>query len=121
MADANLTPDETVLPPTTGHLRLLRINGIGAGAGGYRVFAGSQEVALASKEFALLRTLTENAGRAMSRRQLPGAVWGTDYPEENKTLEGHIHRRRKKFTTGGRTPPIRTVPGFGYIFDVGAA
>lgn len=111
---------ETVRPATIGHLRLLTVNGVGIDLDGHRVFADGVEVALSPKEFELLHTLLDNAGRALSRRHLLDTVWGADYPDGNKTLEVHIRRLRRKLEDQPGSPRIRTVRGFGYVFDVDA-
>jgi two-component system response regulator RegX3 len=104
-----------------GHLRLLRVNGVGIDLDGHRVFTDGTEVSLAPKEFELLHVLLENAGRALSRRFLLDAVWGTGYADGNKTLEVHIRRLRRKLDPQSASPRIRTVRGVGYVFDVDAA
>lgn len=111
----------TVRPATTGHLRLLRANGVGIDLDGRRVFADGREVRLAPKEFELLHILLDNAGRAISRRDLLDAIWGAGYDDSNKTLEVHIRRLRRKLDPQSPSPRIRTVRGFGYVFDVEAA
>lgn len=112
---------ETVRPATIGHLRLLRVNGVGMDLDGHRVFADDNEVSLAPKEFELLRLLLENAGRALSRRQLLDTIWGPGYNDGNKTLEVHIRRLRRKLDPQSSSPRIRTVRGTGYVFDVESA
>ena len=88
---------------------------------GHRVFADGTEIALSRKEFDLLCVLLQNAGRVVSRRDLLDAVWCPGYPDENKTLEVHIRRLRRKLDPGSSASRIRTVRGIGYIFDVEAA
>lgn len=114
-------PYETVRPGTIGHLRLLTINGVSIDLDGHRVFADSTEVSLTPKEFDLLCMLAENAGRAMTRRQLLDAVWGVEYADGNKTLEVHIRRLRRKLDPRSPSPRIRTVRGIGYVLDIDAA
>ncbi|MGC1287167.1 MAG: winged helix-turn-helix domain-containing protein [Streptosporangiaceae bacterium] len=112
---------EKVQPETIGHLRLLTVNGVGIDLDGHRVFADGVEISLTPKEFELLHLLLENAGRAISRRQLLDTVWGPGYPDGNKTLEVHIRRLRCKLDPRPATPRIRTVRGTGYVFDVDGA
>lgn len=113
-------PYETVRPATIGHLRLLSANGVGIDLDGRRVFADGREIRLAPKEFELLHLLLDNAGRALSRRDLLDAIWGAGYDPGNKTLEVHIRRLRRKLDPQSSTPRIRTVRGVGYVFDVEA-
>jgi two-component system response regulator RegX3 len=111
-------PYETVQPTTIGHLRLLHINGVGIDLDGHRVFADGTEIQLPRKEFDLLHTLLDNAGRVLSRRELLDTVWGDGYPDVNKTLEVHIRRLRRKLGPKPAASRIRTVRGIGYVFDV---
>lgn len=114
-------PYETLHPETIGHLRLLTVNGIGIDLDGYRVYADGREIVLARKEYELLRTLLENAGRALSRRELLDLVWGAGYHDANKTLDVHIRRLRRKIDPQTRSSRIRTVRGLGYVLDVETA
>lgn len=71
------------------------------------------DVALTSREFALLLQLLENRGRVQSRSQLQDALysWSTDI--ESNAVEVHVHHLRRKL---GREL-IRTVHGQGYTID----
>lgn len=112
---------ETVHPETIGHLRLLTVNGIGIDVDGHRVFADGKEIQLARKEYDLLHTLIEHAGRTLSRREILDSVWGDGYVDRNKTLDVHIRRLRRKIDPGSASPRIRTVRGIGYVLDVDAS
>jgi len=68
-------------------------------------------VALATKEFDLLRYLADNAGLALSRRQILDAVWGYGWYGDERTVDVHIRQLRKKLGAG---LPLATVWGFGY-------
>ncbi len=113
-------PYETVLPATIGHLRLLQVNGVGIDLDGHRVFVDGSEIQLPRKEFDLLHILLQNAGRVVSRRELLDAVWGAGYADVNKTLDVHVRRVRRKLGPQAASSRIRTVRGFGYVFDVEA-
>ncbi|AIQ11684.1 hypothetical protein PDUR_06795 [Paenibacillus durus] len=56
---------------------------------GHTVSAGGITVELFAKEFALLRFLYRNRGRAFSREQLLNSVWPLEYPVE-RTVDDHI-------------------------------
>jgi DNA-binding response OmpR family regulator len=77
------------------------------------VTAASQAVDLAPKEFAILLTLLENAGRVVSRGRLEESLYGWDEGVESNAIEVHIHHLRRKL---GRDL-IRTVRGVGYLVD----
>jgi two-component system response regulator RegX3 len=83
-----------------------------------RVFVRGSEVQLRRKEFELLRTLLENAGRVMTRDTLIDRVWGTDYIGDTKTLDVHVKRLRSRVEEDPAAPRlITTVRGVGYRFD----
>jgi two-component system OmpR family response regulator/two-component system response regulator QseB len=68
-------------------------------------------VELAMREYSLLQTLAENAGRVMTRAQLESSLYGwRDEPDSN-AIEVHIHHLRKKLGA----ERIRTLRGVGYM------
>jgi DNA-binding response OmpR family regulator len=72
---------------------------------------GGQVVALASREFDLLRFLAENAGLALTRQQLLDGVWGAGWYGDERTVDVHVRQLRKKLGSG---LPLATVWGVGY-------
>ncbi|MEA2687214.1 MAG: hypothetical protein QOE93_2409 [Actinomycetota bacterium] len=87
-------------------------------AGDVEVDVGRREVrvdgavvALATREFDLLRHLAENAGLALSRQQILDAVWGRDWYGDERTIDVHVGQLRKKLGPG---LPLATVWGVGY-------
>ncbi len=68
-------------------------------------------VALATREFDLLRYLAENSGLALSRQQILDAVWGAGWYGDERTIDVHVGQLRKKLGTG---LPLATVWGVGY-------
>ena len=82
----------------------------------HTVEAGGCPVALTLKEFDLLRTLMQNQGHVLSRRQLLEEVWGMTYVGETRTVDVHIQTLRQKLANAceGADSCIRTVRGAGY-------
>jgi len=72
---------------------------------------GGVAVALATREFDLLQYFAENAGLALSRRQLIDGVWGADWYGDDRTVDVHVRQLRKKLGDG---LPLATVWGIGY-------
>ncbi len=72
---------------------------------------GGEVVALATREFDLLRYLAENAGLALTRQQLLDGVWGHGWYGDERTVDVHVRQLRKKLGTG---LPLATVWGVGY-------
>src|SRR5436190_9534865 len=70
-----------------------------------------EPVALATREFDLLQYLAENAGIALSRRQLLDGGWGQDWYGDERTVDVHVRQLRKKLGNGF---PLATVWGVGY-------
>jgi len=63
---------------------------------GYRVRVGDREVALARKEFALLRILASDPTRVFTKEELLHQVWGFRNPGRTRTLDSHASRLRRK-------------------------
>ena len=83
----------------------------------HEVRVAGELVELPPKEFDLLAYLVENAGRVLTRDQLIGQVWGSDYVGDTKTLDVHIRRLRTRIEEDPHEPVrIETVRGVGYRF-----
>ena len=80
-----------------------------------RVFG--KEIELTLKEFELLCSLYDNAGRVLSRDQLLTSVWGYDYYGDERTVDSHIARLRTKLGDYG-TAHLKTVYGMGYKLEL---
>ncbi len=80
---------------------------------------GTREV-LSDRELGLLRYLSENAGRTVTREELLARVWGLNAPGiETRTIDIHIGRVREKLRDDPSDPHIiATVRGRGYRFQV---
>ncbi|MGA1078618.1 MAG: winged helix-turn-helix domain-containing protein, partial [Nitriliruptoraceae bacterium] len=92
-------------------------NGVRIDRARHEVLVDGAPVELPPKEFDLLATLVEHAGRVMTRNQLIDEVWGSDYFGDTKTLDVHIRRLRGRVEVDPREPVrIQTVRGVGYRF-----
>jgi two-component system response regulator QseB len=69
------------------------------------------EVALASREFAVLQALLERPGAVLSRAQLEERLYGWNEEVASNAVEVHIHHLRQKLEPA----LIRTVRGIGYM------
>lgn len=72
-----------------------------------------QAIDVPPREFAILQTLLENAGRVMSRTRLEESLYSWKDEVDSNAVEVHIHHLRKKL--GAEL--IRTIRGVGYIVD----
>jgi phosphate regulon transcriptional regulator PhoB len=82
------------------------------------VTVAGRPVELTPKEFDLLQTLLEAAGRVLSREHLLNRVWGYARADEieSRTVDVHIRRLRAKL--GPEERRIATIKGVGYRFDM---
>jgi DNA-binding response OmpR family regulator len=87
----------------------------GAGA----LARGTDEIHLTNTEFRLLSVLAENAGRVLSRSSLLEHVWDRGFFGDERIVDVHVRRLRKKLETDPSSPAILvTVRGLGYRLDV---
>jgi two-component system KDP operon response regulator KdpE len=61
-----------------------------------RVTKSGQEIRMTPKEFELLHTLMQYAGRPLPHRRLLTLVWGPEYGSEREYLRTYISQLRKK-------------------------
>lgn len=83
-----------------------------------RVRVGEKAVALAWKDFELLRSLLEAKGEVVRRDFLLEKIWGYENPSDgsHRIVDVHILRLRNKLGPEGQR--ILTVRNVGYRFDV---
>ena len=74
-------------------------------------------VALAAKEFLLLRYFVEHRGELLTRNELLDGVWGYDAMPLTRTVDVHVAWLRKKLEPEPRRPRfIVTIHKLGYKF-----
>jgi len=78
-----------------------------------KVWYQEKEVTLTRKEYFLLLELLSNPGRVQTRDHLEQTLYGIDEDIESNALEVHIHKLRKKLSTG----LIKTLRGVGYMIE----
>lgn len=89
---------------------------------GRQVWKKDQPVELTTIEFDILHALARHPGRVLSREQLIEQVWGHDYYGDERVVDVHIGRLRKKLETDAGNPEtIVTVRGVGYRLEGGIA
>lgn len=82
----------------------------------------SQLLDLTPIEFDLLHILLKNHGRTLSREHLIEQVWGYDYYGDDRVVDVHIGRLRKKAEDDPTNPTlIATVWAVGYRLEDGSA
>ena len=78
----------------------------------YHVFVSGEEVHVSAMEMRLLIYLMEHRGRARSREDLLGDVWGYKPDISTRTVDTHVKRLRDKLGPAGSL--VETVRGMGY-------
>ncbi|HEX6979128.1 MAG TPA: response regulator transcription factor [Alphaproteobacteria bacterium] len=76
-----------------------------------------QEVALTVTEFLLLKALAQRPGMVKSRDQLMDAAYGEHIYVDDRTIDSHVKRLRKKFkAVDPEFAQIETLYGLGYRY-----
>ncbi len=98
--------------------RVLEVGDVRLDPDHFEVQVRGTPVELSRKEFGLLETLLENAGRVVGRDDLISRVWGANYIGDTKTLDVHVRRLRTKIEVEPSQPNlITTVRGRGYRYE----
>lgn len=83
-----------------------------------RLSGKSIPLELTPLEFDLLATLASHPGRVWSRQQLIEKLWGDDFFGDERVVDAHVARLRKKIEPNHSSPVfIKTVMGVGYKFE----
>lgn len=98
---------------------VIDIGGIRMETGARRVSVNGAEVALANKEFELLRVLMMHAGQVVTREEILAEVWNDPGMKTSKTLDMHMSWLRRKLAAESEELEnrIATVRGVGFRFD----
>ena len=73
---------------------------------------------LTTLEFNLLMTFVSYPGRVWNRTQLIDKLWGDDFFGDERVVDTHVARLRKKIEPDPANPTfIKTVIGVGYKFE----
>lgn len=83
------------------------------------VVVGDQHIELTPKEFDLLWYLASNRNRVFTREQLLEQVWAyQDFYGDERTVDQHVKRLRRKIEIPGSPCRITTIWGVGYKFEI---
>ena len=75
---------------------VIRAAGLDIDTRGHRVMRGAEEIALTTKEYALLEYLARNAGRVVGREEIAEHVWDERYDPFSNVIDVYVNRLRKK-------------------------
>lgn len=78
----------------------------------------SEELDLTTLEFNLLSTFISQPGRVWNRTQLIDKLWGDNFFGDERVVDTHVARLRKKIEPDPANPTyVKTVIGVGYKFE----
>jgi DNA-binding response OmpR family regulator len=70
-----------------------------------------------TKEFMLIKLLSEDTGRVFSRNELLDTVWGNAFEVETNVVEATIANLRKRITQLGSRVQIKNMRSVGYFLE----
>jgi two-component system copper resistance phosphate regulon response regulator CusR len=76
---------------------------------------GTREIALTTKEYALLEHLVRNAGRIVTRAEINAHVWDDNHDPFSNHIDVYVSRLRRKVDGGEAVAMISTRRGVGYM------
>jgi len=79
------------------------------------VSRGGREIALTSREYAMLEYMIRNKGHVLSRDQMIAHVWSYDYEGASNMVDVYIRNLRRKIDEGQEKRLIHTVRYMGYV------
>jgi DNA-binding response OmpR family regulator len=78
----------------------MRVGDLAIDTRGRRVTRDGSEIALTTKEYALLEYLARNAGRVVGREEIAEHVWDERYDAFSNVIDVYVNRLRKKVDAG---------------------
>jgi DNA-binding winged helix-turn-helix (wHTH) protein len=111
-----------VLPAATAPVastRVLRAGPLALDLDRLTVSESGQPVSLTTREVMVLRYLLERTGRIVTRQQLLQDVWDYHYTGDDRTVDVHISRLRRKLPS--LRAHLTAIRGIGYRVDVDAS
>ena len=105
---------DVVLRRSKAQSRRFSLDGVTVDLDTMTVTRGQKNVALTPQEFQLLETLIRNRNIALSREKLLNLAWDMDYYGDERTVDVHVQKLRKKLGWNDR---IKTVYKVGYRLE----
>ncbi len=90
----------------------IQMNGIRINKDYRQVYIDEKKLDLTPIEYSLLLYFIDNVNIALSRNQILDHVWGYDYYGDERTVDTHVKRLRKKLLN--QSDCIETIRGHGY-------
>lgn len=95
--------------------KLFSFGDIAIDARQHKVWKAQKQISLTSQEYELLLTLVRNKNMALKRSRLLDIAWGMDYDGEERTVDVHIQRIRRKL---GLEKELKTIFKYGYRLEI---
>ncbi|MEI4804281.1 response regulator transcription factor [Bacillus sp. NPDC077411] len=92
---------------------VVRIKNIKIDLNKYKIYKDEEELDVTKTEFELIKCFLYHKGSILTRKKLLDMAWGFDYFGEERTVDTHIRRLRKKIGEG----IIKTHRGLGYSLE----
>ena len=83
----------------------------------HRVSRAGREIAVTSREYALLEYLGLNAGRVMSREEIAEHVWNEEFDPFTNVIDVYVSRLRRLVDRDHEKKLIHTIRGAGYVLE----
>lgn len=93
---------------------VLRVGDLELDTHAQRATRAGRNIALTTREYALLEFLARNAGRVVGRAEISDHVWDDNYDPLSNLIESYINRLRRKLDGPGLPQLIHTRRGAGY-------
>ncbi len=105
-------------PPADGEPELIVRGRLAMDPARHKVQWDGNDVTLTVTEFLILETLAQRPGVVKTRNQLLDVAYHEDVYVDDRTIDSHIKRIRRKFrTVDSQFDAIETLYGVGYKFD----
>ena len=98
---------------------MIRVSDLVVDTRGRRVERTGREIALTTKEYALLEYLARNAEQVVGRAQIAEHVWDENFDPFSNLIEVYVQRLRRKIDDGHSCKLLRTLRGEGYKLTAG--
>lgn len=83
----------------------------------HKVHINGEDIPFTKKEFALLWVLMMHQNQVVRRNDLVRVIWGYDHIGDDRMVDTHLNRLRKKLLTHQSDSVITTIWGLGYKLE----
>lgn len=109
---------EGTIVQNTSKVDTYNLSGIVLCVNSREVTVDGTPISLSKKEFDILEYFMKNPERVLTRQAILDEIWGYDYFGDERVVDTHIKKLRKKLLS--RAYALKTIFGIGYKFEVDA-